>query len=77
MVRLQAIQTVISNADKVINYNQELSHARLDKIKAETELTRTKTDILRPNDGDNPQLVKIINLLTEEVDKEYNSKDNK
>lgn len=77
MVRLQAIQTVISNADKVINYNQELSHARLDKIKAETELTRTKTDILRPNDGDNPQLVKIINLLTEGVDKEYNSKDNK
>lgn len=68
MVRLQAIQTVINNADKVINYNQELSQARLDKIKAETELIKAKQNIIQPNDGQETALDKMLDLITQAVD---------
>ena len=76
MVRLQAIQTVINNADKVINYNQELSQARLDKIKAETDSIKAKQNIIQPYDGQETALDKMLDLLTQSVDEKYSDKNN-
>lgn len=71
MVRLQAIQTVISNADKVINYNQELSQARLDKLNAETDLINARKELLIPNTDQEDKLAEIARLLREGADEEY------
>lgn len=63
MVRLQAIQTVINNATRILNRDQELSLARLNKIKADTEWTKAKSKLIQPNDDQENQFDRIIDLL--------------
>lgn len=77
MVRLQAIQTVINNATQVLNNEQAMSKARLDKLNAETDLINARKEIIKPDNEQQTALCRLLDLLTEGVDKEYNSKNNK
>lgn len=72
MVKLQAVQTIINNANQLVNGERELNEAKIEKIQAETKLLNTKQALLgNAQENTEKQLGSILDAITKSVDEEH------